>query len=201
MRVWPLHIPIIAGFTGWLVNSLAVRLLFYPLHPVKIFGVALQGIIIKRKSELAPFVGKVVSEKLFSFAHVEQLSAGKENLKHIMPEVEGHIDHFLRVKLKQAMPVAGMFVGEKTISQLKEVFMAELQLLFPVIMKKYFTGLQNNHAVEHLVTETLANLSPEKLRSKVQPVIFRELRLIALAGAAAGFVTGVIVMMMLFFIR
>jgi hypothetical protein len=39
------------------------------------------------------------------------------------------------------MPMIGMFIGEKTINELKAVFITELESLFPVIMKSYLGNL------------------------------------------------------------
>jgi hypothetical protein len=49
----------------------------------------------------------------------------------ILPLADTHVDDFLRNKLPKAMPVMSMLVGEKTIAQLKAVFMEELQNLLP----------------------------------------------------------------------
>jgi len=61
-----------------------------------------------------------------------------------MPLVETHVDDFLRIKLPEAMPMISMFVGEKTILQMKTVFINELQLLFPQIMEKYASQLKKD---------------------------------------------------------
>jgi hypothetical protein len=55
--------------------------------------------------------------------------------RSMLPLAEGHIDDFLRNKLPKAMPVIGMLIGDKTITQFKAVFMEELQALFPVFME------------------------------------------------------------------
>ena len=49
----------------------------------------------------------------------------------ILPLADTHVDDFLRNKLPKAMPVMSMLVGDKTIAQLKAVFMDELRTLLP----------------------------------------------------------------------
>jgi hypothetical protein len=53
---------------------------------------------------------------------------------HVLPEAEAHVDHFLRNRLSTAMPMVAMFIGEKTIAQMKGIFMEELETLFPVFL-------------------------------------------------------------------
>lgn len=61
--------------------------------------------------------------------------------EQMRPLVETKIDEFLRVKLPQSMPMISMFVGDKTINQLKTVFMSELELIFPEVIGDYSAGL------------------------------------------------------------
>lgn len=49
----------------------------------------------------------------------------------ILPHADTHVDDFLRNKLPKKMPVMSMLVGDKTIAQLKAVFIEELQDLLP----------------------------------------------------------------------
>ena len=118
-------------------------MLFHPKEPRYILGIRFHGIFPKRQRQFAEKLGKLVSEQLLSFQDIEQKITHPENLKKIMPQVEEHIDHFLRVKLAEQMPVISMFIGDKTISELKSIFTKELETLFPVIMQKYMGSLQD----------------------------------------------------------
>ena len=52
-------------------------------------------------------------------------------LPEVLPMAEVQVDDFLRNKLPKAMPVVGMFIGDKTIAQFKAIFMDELKTLLP----------------------------------------------------------------------
>ncbi len=49
----------------------------------------------------------------------------------LMPFIDEKLDGFFKERLVQKMPIVSMFIGEKTIAQLKEVFIEELSNLFP----------------------------------------------------------------------
>jgi hypothetical protein len=51
------------------------------------------------------------------------------------------LDLFFREKLTAKMPMISMFIGDKTIEELKAVFMEELELLFPELMNSYSGNL------------------------------------------------------------
>jgi uncharacterized membrane protein YheB (UPF0754 family) len=113
-----------------------------------------------------------------------------------MPQVEEHIDLFLRVRLPAQMPVISMFIGDKTISELKTVFTAEMETLFPVVMNGYMNTLQEDLDLEKLIAEKLAGLSSRQLEQALRSVMKRQFRLLELAGAVLGLVVGVIAVLL-----
>lgn len=123
-------IPLISAFIGYFTNWIAIKMLFHPRTPWRFLGMTIQGIFPKRQQQFAEKLGKLVSQELLSFSEIEQKITSVENLKKIMPVVDAHVDDFLRHRLSDAFPVLSMFIGEKTINQLKGFFMAELESLF-----------------------------------------------------------------------
>ncbi|WP_051416702.1 hypothetical protein [Asinibacterium sp. OR53] len=105
-------IPFISAFIGWFTVWMGVRLLFRS------------------------------GKSLFSFDEIRRKITHPDNVQQIMPLVEAHIDHFLREKLSAEMPMISMFIGEKTIQQLKGIFIAEIQTLFPDMLSQYLDKLE-----------------------------------------------------------
>ena len=61
--------PLVGAIIGYITNFIAVKMLFHPYNPIKIFGFTLPftpGIIPKRKPKLAEAIGKAVGDKLFT---------------------------------------------------------------------------------------------------------------------------------------
>jgi hypothetical protein len=63
-------------------------------------------------------------------------------LAPLLPLIDARLDDFFRNKLAEKLPMISMFIGDKTIQQLKEVFMEELQLLFPELIEQFSEQLQ-----------------------------------------------------------
>ena len=75
-------------------------MLFHPRRPLHFFGLKIQGIFPKNQQLIAQKLGQVVSRELISFAEIEMKVTDPENLKQLKPEIEKHIDLFLREKIK-----------------------------------------------------------------------------------------------------
>lgn len=185
-------IPLISAFIGWFTNWIAIKMLFHPREPKNILGIRFQGIFPKRQEQFAQKLGKMVSNELLSFQDLESKISNPANVQKLMPFVEQHIDHFLRVKLADQMPVISMFIGDKTINQLKAVFIAELTELFPVIMKNYMNNLQEELDLEKIVIEKVSGFSSDKLEDMLNAIMAKEFRFVEIIGGVLGFIIGLI---------
>ena len=192
MNPWLYTIPFISAFIHWLTIWMALKLLFHPRKPKKILFFTLQGIFPKRQKQIAESLGKIVGQELLSFGDIEGTITDPENVQKILPAAEKHIDNFLRVRLKESMTMISMFIGEKTILQLKDVFMQELAELFPVIMKTYINNLKHDLDLERIVVEKIAAFSSEKLEKMLNQILTKEFRFVEVIGAALGFFIGVL---------
>ncbi|HVS96432.1 MAG TPA: DUF445 family protein [Puia sp.] len=189
---WLYAIPFISAFIHWLTIWMALKLLFHPRQPKKVLGFTLHGVFPKRQQQIAESLGRIVGQQLLSFADIEQLITQPDNVRRILPLAEEHIDHFLRVKLKETMPMISMFIGEKTIGQLKTVFMSELEQLFPIIMKNYVSNLRHDLDLERIVVEKIAGFSADRLESLLNEFLTKEFRFVEIIGAALGFLIGLL---------
>jgi uncharacterized membrane protein YheB (UPF0754 family) len=189
---WFYTIPFISAFIHWLTIWMALKLLFHPRQPKKILGFTLQGVFPKKQRQIAESLGRIVGQELLSFTDIEQAITDPKNVQRMLPMVEEHIDHFLRVKLKETMPMIAMFIGDKTIAQLKAVFMKELEELFPVVLKNYVGHLREDLDLEKIVIDKIAGFSNDRLEAMLNEFLTKEFRFVEVIGAALGFLIGLL---------
>jgi len=192
MHIGLILIPIISAFIGWFTNWIAINMLFHPKEPKKFLGLTIHGIFQKRQKQFAEKLGKLVSNVLLSFRDIEEKITHPGNLQKLMPLIDDHIEQFLKVKLPEQMPVIGMFIGEKTIQELKNVFSAELEQLFPIIMKNYMGSLKEQLDLEKIVTEKVAAFSSDKLEEILNSIMSKEFRFVEIIGGVLGFLIGLL---------
>jgi len=192
MNYWLILIPLISAFIGWVTNWIAIKMLFHPRNPRKIVGITFHGIFPKRQKQFAEKLGRLVSSEFLSFTDIEQKISDPQNLKKVMPLIESHIDDFLRSKLKSQIPVLSMFIGEKTITSLKEVFMQEIETIFPQVMKQFAGNLKNELDLEEIVIKKVAGFSTDKLEEILYQIMSKEFRFVEIIGAVIGFIIGVV---------
>jgi uncharacterized membrane protein YheB (UPF0754 family) len=192
MNPWLLLLPVIAAFTGWLVIRVLLWSLFRPQRSISLAGFRWQGILPRIQLKMASQLGKWVSTHFISFDQLAGTIGSADNLEKLMPMVETQIDHFLREKLAQEMPMISMFIGDKTIGKVKAVFMDELRSLFPKLMQEYAATLSEKIDIEKLVAEKVANINTSDLEQALYQQYGQYIGRLYAMGAIIGFVMGLI---------
>ncbi|MBP3887940.1 MAG: DUF445 family protein [Cellulosilyticum sp.] len=87
--------PIVGAVIGGITNSLAIKMLFRPINPVKIGNYTLPftpGVIPKEKARIAHKIGQVVSTELLN----EEVLASWLLKEEVYKQIEQGIDHYLK---------------------------------------------------------------------------------------------------------
>src|SRR4051812_8843963 len=104
MNLWFILFPISGALIGCLTGFL-------------LCGIFARQISSVKKSAIAADIADFVSDKMISVDTITKKVAGPEQLLRLMPVIETHIDDFLRNRLKIAIPMIGMLIGDRTIAQ------------------------------------------------------------------------------------
>ncbi|WP_341838958.1 hypothetical protein [Chitinophaga caseinilytica] len=184
-------IPLLTAFTGWFVNRAALWLLFRPANPLNLGLFTLQGAFPKRQQQIAQAVGNAVSQ-FVSFDDIRTKLTDPEKISALKPVVEEHLDHFLRNKLPQAMPMISMFIGDSTINQIKTTLAAELDLLFPKLIGQFLDKAQADLDLSAIVSNKIAGIASEKVEAGLRERMGGAFTAMGLLGAGIGLVIGLL---------
>lgn len=180
MPNWFWITPLATALIGWLLHRWAVYYVF-----------SSRGPLLKKREQLTDALAKQAAS-LVSFTELEQKLTGSANMQKVMPVIEEHIDEFLRHRLKEAMPMIGMFIGEKTIQQLKSIFMKELEDIFPRVMTNYVGNLGQEFDIEKLVAEKINHIPSSTLSVTLKTSLASEITMMQWWGAICGFIIGLV---------
>ena len=197
---WIYLIPFIGTIAGWLINGLIIRWLLYPANPVKIGGLTFQGLLFKRLLNISAGIGNWASENFISTEAISKKLTSPEAIQKLVPVVEEQIDFFLKTKLAEKMPMISMFIGEKTIEQIKSILVEEIESLFPILINRFLENASADLNIGKLIEEKLNGSSRENLQSMILKNLKKEINIFKLTGALAGFIIGLIELVFLFIV-
>ncbi len=181
--------PVIGAITGIIIVSLLTWLLFRPWLPVSIAGLRIQGAIPALIGKARPEISSILNNELPALL-ADPLVATNA-FAAIKPLVESHMDEFLRHKLPVRMPMIGMFIGDKTISTLREIFLEEIGQLFPGVL----ASLAGQSPASHLqpaIDNYIQKISPQTIESRLNKQLTPYRRKAMILGAIIGLISGLL---------
>jgi len=190
-------IPFLTAFAGWFVNRAALWLIFRPVKPLNLGLFTLQGIFPKQQQQLGEQLGKTVATHFFSFEDIRRKLTDPQKISVIKPQVEEHLEHFLRKKLPEQMPMISMFIGDSTILQIKTTLANELDILFPKLIDQYLVNAQKDFDLQAIVAAKIAALSSEQLEQGLRSRLGGGLAKMGWMSAGIGFVIGLLQLLLL----
>lgn len=149
-------IPILTGLFGWLLIWLLAKSLFFPTKAIKIGGFTWE-------SSLTPLINKFPFEILMPS---EQDS--NANFKAMKPLMEEKLDFFFNNTIKEKLPMVSMFIGDKTVAQLKAVFLDELAIIFPQIIEQYTQNAKKG--ISNTLTTKLFDILAPIVMNAIKPI-------------------------------
>jgi uncharacterized membrane-anchored protein YjiN (DUF445 family) len=184
-------------FTGWFIAWMSIKILFWPIMPIKIGRFKLQGIIPAKQELIALNTGSMIQSEFLAYNGFDEKVANPDLLKKLKPMIENHVDHFLKEKLKTVFPLLSQFMGEKTISQFKTAFLTEIDILFPLMVKNYMNDLKNNLKLDNIISEKINVLSMSHIREIFYLNAAKEIRYFKIACTCFGLFGGLITVLIL----
>ena len=118
-----LIIPLMTASLAWFIAWLFIKALFMPWS---------QGL-----------EKQITALKIESILPKEMIGV---QIETVLPFIDAQLDHFFKAKLSEKMPIISMFIGDKTVAQLKTVFIDELKLLFPDLAQKFVQNAKDDFA-------------------------------------------------------
>jgi len=192
---WELiSLPVMGALIGWGTNVIAIKMLFWPRKPIKIFGWEFLGVLPRRKLDIAKSIGEVLNDDLLPADELIAAINTPENRQRISSLITEH----LATKLQRYLP---RFILEHTEQKiryhLEELVANELEHLFDQLGMNLSAELKENNFLGNLVEEKIKSFDLVHLESLVLKVAKNELRYVELFGGVIGFVIGIFQILLL----
>lgn len=168
--------PVIGAIIGLFTNYMAIKMLFRPFNPVKIFGIRLPftpGVIPKEHDKLAVKIGETVGTHLVTPDSIHELFKADNVKVKIKDALEGMYEKF------------GMLSAFIT-PEVKE--MIAVQVL--EMLDNELPNILDELDIQAIVTQKVKEFSLEKLEEIILSVTKTQLAYITYFGGVLGFIIG-----------
>ncbi|VFB15565.1 Protein of uncharacterised function (DUF445) [Urinicoccus massiliensis] len=187
-----LLVVVISALIGYTTNVLAIKSLFRPIRPVKLGPFRFQGLIPKRRFEVARSIGSMVASELLSQDDlISQIidDQDEERFRKLL------LEKIQKIVLEK---IAFLPLGfqDKILDTIEEKMDKESPKLFNEVKTLAEDHIRNKVDVGALIEEKINALDLERLEELILKISGKELRAIEwvglLMGAGIGLIQGLL---------
>lgn len=193
MGIWLqlILLPLVGALIGWLTNWLAIKMLFRPRRVVNIAGLKVQGLLPKRRHDLAVSVGEVVERELVSHEDVKRHLAGPEFHDAVKKTTEKQVEVFIKEKLYSLHPLLTSVIPIEVFAEkVKGLVVNAIVKMIPELIEGFTKDLEAKLRFQKIVTEKIEGFEFDRLEKIVLKIARKELRYIEVFGGVLGFAIG-----------
>ena len=185
-------IALMSAITGYVTNAIAVWMLFRPREPFRVWRFSFQGLIPKRRAQIAESVAETVERHLISHDDIKRALDDPQIEQRLRTVLDARIENMLRQELKTVHPLAGMFVTEKVIGKVKALVMKEALQAAGPITEQMLDLLEEKLDFKQMMIAKIEQFDLDRFEQIIMRISRRELRAIEWLGGVMGLVIGLI---------
>ena len=200
---------LIGGFIGWITNLLAVKALFHPHKSYRILGFDYQGLLPKRKGELANNLGNMVEGELINIPELikkvkpedvnpfidKMVDDHKDN---IQKAIYDYINNYLKgieiplIKIDLTRIISTNTLVNKTTETVIKLLKTKAKEAVPTVLTKAGSEVIKHVSVHDIVKEKVDQMDLDKLEAMVNRIADKEMKMIEYLGGVLGVLVGAI---------
>ncbi len=192
MQWWSvILIPVIGAFIGWITNLIAVKAIFKPYQPVHIFGLpwAIQGVVPKRRAELARSIGQVVEKELLKVEDLIGQMKSPEILNKIVQSASDSIRCMVVDRIPAWVPPTVRMV---ILEMMGDMLNKQMPQVISQIVDQAGHSVIEKVKLSQLVEDRMNAYDIRHLEKIILSVAARELKHIEMIGGVLGFIIGLV---------
>jgi len=180
-------LTLIGALIGYTTNVIAIKLLFRPLLPIKIGPFKLQGLIPKRKKDIAISIGETVETELLSVDEIMDQLIESADKKDILNLLKVKIVALTAEKMPSMMPSAFSGMIKK---QIEEVIDEKGEALLDELTETLVHKATSSVSIAKMVEDKINLLALDEIEVMVVKIAKSELKHIEYLGGVLGFLIG-----------
>ncbi len=186
-----LILSIIGALIGWLTNIIAIKLIFRPLSPIRfpVLNIEIQGLIPKRRSEIAKSIGKVIELELLSIKDIINKIIENEDFSEIKFIISKRISEIIDQKLPPIIPSS---IKNSIFKYISDIVYTEGDRVIRDLAEKMVDRATAKVSLSEIVEEKINNFELDKIEEIIITIAKKELKHIEVLGGVLGFLIGII---------
>lgn len=192
----------VGALIGWFTNYLAIKLLFRPYKEINFVFFKLQGLIPKRRHEIAVNIAEVIETELISLKEIgDSLDTDSFEYEDLDDFIDRMVNDKIKKKFLEENPLLKMFVNEKLLGKIKNyiktLILDNKEELFELLLK----SIEKNVDLKGHIIEKMDKFSLKEIEDIIIKISKQELKHIEILGGILGGIIAVFQYLIIIIIR
>ncbi len=183
-------LPLAGLLIGYATNMLALRLIFHPIRAQKLLKWTIQGLFIKRQTQVAAAYAKIVSDRILTSQNIFETLVKGPASERMLKIIHLHVARAIDSSAGISKPLFQLTQGtQKYIvvkAQLANRFVEEL----PGSLKHIFSYAEEALDIENTLRSRMQTLPPSEFVGFLRPVFQADEWKLIFVGAVLGMLAG-----------
>lgn len=181
----------IGAMIGWITNYIAIKMLFRPYKEMNFLFFKIQGLIPKRRSEIAISIADTVQKELISLKDITSSLNADELEEKIGTVIDKILEEKLESEITKKFPMLAMFLSDEIINKIKSMIKTSILENKETIINMFTSYLEEKVDFKKIIIENVEAFSLEKLEEITYSLAKKELKHIEVIGAILGGIIGI----------
>ncbi len=195
MLVWyffPIYwiLPLFGLLVGYATNWLALKLIFQPVEPIRIFGVKYQGLFIKRQNEVSDEYARMLAYEIFTFDRIFAAIVNGPTKDKFINLVAEHANKAIDDAVGISRPIIKLVAGKRNFERMKNIVVEKTIQELPKSVKPVFPYAEEAMDLETIFSSRMKALSPRDFVGFLRPVFQEDELKLIIVGAVLGMLAG-----------
>ena len=177
---------------GWITNVIAVKMIFRPMEPRRILGLAFQGVLPKHQEHFAREMGEVVTTDFITTSEMVARLDVQRLYRALKPLIEETFDEVLEDLRGRLTEPQRMLLSDSVIGAVRKQVEKEIEAELPAFAEQVQQQADRIVNLTDIVADKLVAIGPAKLEELIYRVARKELKFIEYYGGIFGFAIGLL---------
>jgi uncharacterized membrane protein YheB (UPF0754 family) len=186
----PLVLPIFGGCIGLFTDWLAIKLIFVPREPIRLWNVTVQGKFQRRRAEVAQQYGELIAREVLTVENLMATILCGPRSDRLLAMVQRTVEKVVDEQTSAAKPMVVMTIGTTRLAEMKQAAAVRAVERLPDTVRQAEGYLTKAMDVARMVEGRMLKLTPIEYEGLMRPAFRQdEWKLIAVGGII-GFLVG-----------
>lgn len=191
----PWQLPLGGLLVGYLTNVLALRMIFSPVNPIRIFGFTFQGLFIKRQKEVSRGYSKLISDNIMTMDNVFTQMFKGQGADKLLKIIAKHSQEGIDKTAGFNSALIKLTSGTGTYDEIKTIAINRFIEAAPEQIHLVFDYAKQALDIEETMYTRMTLLPPDEFVDFLRPVFQEDEWKLILTGAILGLVAGFLQLM------